>query len=256
MKEECMRDEPILIIERIAEIPEEIEGPWNKWCDDVHIPNRLNVPGFVSARRYRAVANEHNILARTGPSDEIALWPRRYVTLFELNSVDVLRSKAYRKLLDWEVSQPSSSFEATTPSLPNYQRATYEQVYPDQGKYQRPNTKFIFVMGHDVPLDSPDREEEFNVWYNTEHIPRFMKQVPGFAASRRFKLVETELPLGANNTPSNARYLAIHDFENEEVPASDAFLAARDTPWTRWVKSWYSRRFRILARCIYTKENR
>jgi hypothetical protein len=251
-----MRDEPILIIERIGEIPEEMEGRWNQWYDDVHIANRLNVPGFVSVRRYRAVENERQILARTGPPDEIALYPRRYLTLFELGSVDVLRSEAYGKLLRGEASQPSSSFEAITPKLPNFNRATYERVYPDQGKYQRPNTNFVFVMGHDVPPDSPDREEEFNVWYNTEHIPRFMKKVPGFAASRRFKLVETELPAGARNTSSNARYLAIHDFENEGVPASEAFWEARDTPWTRWVKSWYSRRYRILARCIYTKENR
>jgi hypothetical protein len=48
--------------------------------------------------------------------------------------------------------------------------------------------------------------------------------------------------------------VALHDLENEEVPGSEAFLKARDTPWTRWIKSWYTRRFRFLCQCIYSSD--
>jgi hypothetical protein len=165
--------------------------------------------------------------------------------------LDVLSSEPYLELRDREASLPPNSFEAVTPRLPDFHLGLYEQIYPESGDYRRPKTRYIFVIGHDTP---PEKDEEFNAWYNTEHIPGFIRQVPGFVASRRFRRVEAALPPLIGLTSTNPKYVAIHDFESAEVPGSEAFLNARDTPWTRWIKSWYTRRFRFLSHCIYSSD--
>jgi hypothetical protein len=211
----------------------ERETEWNHWYNTRHIPARIdNVPGFLSARRFVAVEGEP-----------------KYLTLYEMDSVDVLASEAYLKLRDWEASLPPDSFEALTAKFPNFSRGLYEQIYSDPEEYRVPNTEFVFAVGHDVPSN---REEEFNAWYNTEHIPA-MKRVPGFLTARRFRDAEFDLPGRAGARLSGPRYCAIYDLESKEVLQSGPFLKEKDSPWSSWVRSWYTRRFRILARRIYPK---
>lgn len=128
-----MIKEGILLMVKTDVLPE-IEAEWNNWYDNQHIINRLNIPGFLSVRRFVAIEGEP-----------------KYLTLYELASVDVLTSEPYLKLRDWEASLSPTSFEAITLNLPNFSRCLYKQIYPEQGQYQIPNTRIIFVVGHDVP---------------------------------------------------------------------------------------------------------
>lgn len=41
-----------------ATIPRSRERAFNKWYDDTHVPDVLQFPGVVSARRYRALEGE------------------------------------------------------------------------------------------------------------------------------------------------------------------------------------------------------
>ena len=208
----------------------EIENDWNNWYNSKHIPSRLNIPGFLSARRFVAVDGDP-----------------KYMTIYDLADVHVLKSEAYLKLRDKEAALPSGSFEAITPTLPNYSRGLYEQIYPEQGEYQIPNTEFLFVVGLDVP---PAREEEFNAWYNTEHILAMLR-VPGFVTARRFVAAQIELPPRAGTRPSGPKYCALYDLESEKVRQSAAYLKERESPWTSWVRSWYIRRWLGDYRRIY-----
>jgi len=227
-----MTDKRILILMRIGDVPPEIEVEWNKWYDTEHIPNRLNIPGFLSARRFIAIEGEY-----------------KYLTLYDLNRLDVLTGEAYIKLRDWEASLPPESFEAITKKLPNCFRGIYEQIYPEQEEYQIPNTEILLAMGQDVP---PDKESEFNAWYNTEHIPA-MKRVPGFITARRFCTITTQQLARTGRTSSSPKFITLYDIEDEKVFESEALLRERNSPWSSWVRSWYSRRFRIVARRIYPK---
>jgi antibiotic biosynthesis monooxygenase (ABM) superfamily enzyme len=227
-----MTNKRLLLMVRIGDVPPRLEEEWNKWYDTKHISNRLNKPGFLSARRFITIEGEY-----------------KYLTLYDLDSLEALTSEAYLKLRDWEASQPPDSFEAITPRLPNCSRGIYEQIYPEQGEYQIPNTEILLAMGHDVP---PDKEAEFNAWYNTEHIPA-IKRVPGFVTARRFCTTKTQLPPRAGRTSSSPKFVTFYDIENEKVFESEAFLKQRNSPWSSWVRSWYSRRFRIVARRIYPK---
>ena len=228
-----MDQKNVLLMVRIGDVPKEMEGEWNRWYNTTHIPNRLDKPGFLSARRF------------------LALWGEfRYLTLYELASVDALTSEPYLKLRDWEASLPPDSFEARTLKLPNFSRGFYEQIfsYPGQARYQAPDTDILFTVGHDVPSI---RDEEFNAWYNTEHVPAMVDRVPGFLTSRRFRLIEKPLsPKVGTRTPS-PKYVTLYDLANPDVLQSQIFLKETKSPWSSWVRSWYSRRFRILARRIY-----
>lgn len=213
-----------LLMVRMDILPE-VEEEWNHWYDTQHIPNRLKILGFLSARRFVAIQGEF-----------------KYLTIYDLTSADVLTSEPYLKLKDWEASLPAESFEAITLKLPNFSRGVYRQIYPEQEEHQIPPTKTILAVGHDMPAN---REEEFNAWYDYEHI-HAMKRVPGVIAARRFVAVDTSLP-------PIPKYVTLYDIESEKVLQSDAFSKERNSPWTSWVRSWYTHRIRFVGRRIYPK---
>lgn len=72
----------------------------------------------------------------------------------------------------------------------------------------------------------PAFEEEFNAWYDSEHLPERLA-VPG---------VETALRFVA--TDGHPKYLAMYDLENQAVMASEAYLRVafdKSSPWTKRV---------------------
>ena len=52
---------------------------------------------------------------------------------------------------------------------------------------------------------APEREEEFNRWYNEEHVPERLA-IPGFKRARRFKALE-----------GSPKYLALYELESPEA---------------------------------------
>jgi hypothetical protein len=232
-RRKLMVKKKVLLMVRIGNVPVEIEKEWNRWYDTTHIPNRLSKPGFLLVRRFFAIRGES-----------------KYLTLYELDSLEALKSEAYVKLREWEASLPPESFEAITLRLPGFTRGVYEQIYPEKEAYKIPDTDILFTIGHDVPAN---REEEFNAWYNTEHIPAMMSRVPGFVTARRFRNVGSLLTPGSGKASSSPQYVTLYDLSDEKVLDSEVFKKETNSPWSSWVRSWYTRRFRILARRIYPK---
>jgi hypothetical protein len=77
----------------------------------------------------------------------------------------------------------------------------------------------LAIMEPDQTLD-----EEFNDWYDLEHIPQ-MSKVDGILTATRWMCVD-----------GWPRYLAIYDLETVEVLKSDSYRGATGghfTPWTR-----------------------
>ncbi|UFN48411.1 hypothetical protein LPC08_20720 [Roseomonas sp. OT10] len=70
-------------------------------------------------------------------------------------------------------------------------------------------------------------EEEFNAWYDSEHVPERLA-VPGFESGLRYISVSGAAP----------RYLAIYDLAAPEVMESPDYLRVaheRSSPWTKRV---------------------
>jgi hypothetical protein len=68
-------------------------------------------------------------------------------------------------------------------------------------------------------------EEEFNAWYDTEHLPERLS-IPGFRSARRWV---------ADCRPGEGKYLATYELDSPEVLVSPAYLAffKKPTPWTK-----------------------
>lgn len=71
---------------------------------------------------------------------------------------------------------------------------------------------------------SPEHEEEFNAWYDTEHIPR-LSTVPGVLSARRYRAVA--------ETPA---YLAIYHVAQRSTLESAAWKSAARTPWNERIR--------------------
>jgi hypothetical protein len=63
-------------------------------------------------------------------------------------------------------------------------------------------------------------EEEFNAWYDTEHIVR-LRTVPGVITARRFRAFS-----------GSPMYLAVYHLASLEVPKLPEWRTAAATPWT------------------------
>ena len=74
-------------------------------------------------------------------------------------------------------------------------------------------------------------EEEFNAWYDTEHLPERLA-IAGFRSAQRWV---------ADVAPGEGKYLATYELDSAAVLHSPAYLArfTGATPWTR----------RCLGRC-------
>jgi len=69
-----------------------------------------------------------------------------------------------------------------------------------------------------VDID-PVHEEEFNAWYNTEHLPELLA-VPGVISAARYEAVK-----------SGPKYLAFYELDGVDVMQTPAFKNRPRTPW-------------------------
>src|SRR5215813_10678007 len=75
-----------------------------------------------------------------------------------------------------------------------------------------------------IALTNPveGREQEFNEWYDNQHIPDVLA-LPGCVSAQRFRLADHQLP----NRPTPYRYLAIYEYEAASVEAAIAAVVER-----------------------------
>jgi hypothetical protein len=89
----------------------------------------------------------------------------------------------------------------------------------------------------------PEHEEEFNRWYNDEHLAERL-EIPGYISARRFKLEEGEGVL---------KYLCIWELEDASPLQSEEYKAQqlRPSELRDRVHGYINRRTRGLYKQIY-----
>jgi hypothetical protein len=104
---------------------------------------------------------------------------------------------------------------ASPPERPPVLQWQLEQINP--GNLPSPESAGGVIL---VSMNiDPTREDEFNDWYNMEHIPHF-NRLSGVVAARRFRATE-----------GNPRYVALYHVENTDIYATPGWTAANETPW-------------------------
>jgi hypothetical protein len=80
-----------------AEVDAEVEAEWNRWYDEVHVPDVLACPGVRAGRRY----------VSSGDISESDRGRRRrraakiYTTVYELESPAALETKEFNAMRGW-----------------------------------------------------------------------------------------------------------------------------------------------------------
>ena len=73
----------------------------------------------------------------------------------------------------------------------------------------------------------PEHEDDFNRWYNEEHVPERLA-ISGFVRARRFRALSGE-----------PRFLALYELDSPDVLQSEEYLhfleGCGETQWTRQV---------------------
>ncbi len=184
----------------ITEPPAQMEEEFNAWYDSEHLPERLAIPGFSSARRW---------VAPQAPAAS-----GKYLATSELDSPQVLETPEYLAHVG-EHFTPWSKRCLSRCVL--FRRWACAQIAPGDAAPD-PAARALFFACGDVPAE---HEKEFNDWYDTEHIP-LLAAVPGVLRTRRF--------LDPCGKP---RYIALYDLADANIAGSAPWNAALATPWAK-----------------------
>jgi hypothetical protein len=122
------------------------------------------------------------------------------------------------------------------PSLESYScEIVALQLMCDVGDRAAPDTPWLYIVHTDIPDDIVD---EYNEWYDHEHLPRLVT-VPGVVRARRYTAVS-----GA------PRYLTAYSLTDKDAFESPEGLKARKTPWTARMRSLFQNTRRSMCRLL------
>jgi hypothetical protein len=188
------------------------EDEFHDWYDLEHVPERLRVPGFLNAHRWIGVEN-----------------PRTSVATYDLDNVEVLHSPAYLAVGGDNGSPWTKRTAKFRKSILRYEG---EQLRPGD-RTAPPAAPALMMIAMNV---APEHENEFNEWYNVEHIPA-LGAVPGVICARRYR-----------GTGGAQRYVALYHLQTPDVLRSDKWRKAADTPWTQKMRPHFRDLLRIECR--------
>jgi hypothetical protein len=181
-------------------VPPQHEEEFNAWYNTEHIAQITSIPGFINGRRYMALEGIP-----------------KYLALYELHDETVTAGGEFQHVLanptPW--SARMRSFYGS-----NRIRTTYRLLFT-AGEAPAKDSPYLYLVKTDIPTDI---EQDFNEWYNKEHVP-VLASVPGCFRARRFLAVDDQ-----------PKYMAVYELENLEVIKSVAWANARDTAWTAKIR--------------------
>ena len=192
----------------------EWERRFHDWYDTEHIPIRMHAPGFERARRYREIGTD------------------KCLAVYEMASPQAMRTPEYQKIKQ----QPSDETKWMLANVSGFTRYTGEQIGEQQrtgyagDPYEAP---VLYAVMFEVPSH---REEEFNRWYEEDHVPTLLKN-ERWLACRRYRLDSGE--------PGNWTHLALHYLADIDVLQCEERTEARNSPWRArlaaedWFKGLY-----------------
>ncbi len=99
----------------------------------------------------------------------------------------------------------------------------------------------LMMVWMDVPAD---KEEEFDHWYNEEHLPELLA-IPGVLNAARYEAVS-----------SGPKHLACYELESPAVVETEAFTSRKPTEWAQRIgpRVIATNRINNVYRMIYPKE--
>jgi hypothetical protein len=181
-------------------VPPEREEEFNAWYNTEHISQISSIPGFINGRRYMALEGMP-----------------KYLALYELHDATVTAGQEFQHVL----AHPTPWSARMLVFYKDHRiRTTYRLIFA-AGAAPAKDVPYIYIVKMDIPAAM---EQDFNDWYNKEHVPG-LASVPGCLRARRFQAVDGQ-----------PQYMAVYEIENPDVIQSAAWAKARDTTWTEKIR--------------------
>ncbi len=187
---------------------------FHDWYDLEHLPERQALPGFGACERWIGDAE-----------------PAYAVATYDLDNIDVLRGDAYKAIAYDNLSVWSKRVTGMCARLLRFEGT---QINPADAAAPK-GAGGLLLNAMNV---APEAEDDFNAWYDEEHLPA-LAEVPGTLAARRYRS-------GAEGEGVR-RYVAIYHLESPDVTRSEAWKTAVDTPWSARIRPHFRDHLRILT---------
>ena len=179
---------PLLLLVQ-ANVEAEHENAFNSWYYH-HVPKLLEIPGYLWGRRYVNILGDVKYLALYGIEDA------SYLGALLGSDVAARDPRANEERAKFDALQ--GLFDVTS--------NVYEQISGAHlgGPMLRDDHVVSLVMADCVV---PEKEAEFNAWYDHSHVPNLTK-VPGYLSGARFRIVEDAALSSRSMGP---KYLALYE---------------------------------------------
>jgi hypothetical protein len=227
---------PGVLVELIDLDPEDGRQAWAEWYDRTYLAERARLDGVVAARRgTRASGSVHNFVD-PGSTKHAADRLRRAqnIVVYDLSDVTVPLSSPWRDL-DRRLEADDPARDAVRASLARAESTLYRQLRVPRNTcrslggasaqeslstvrdYEPPDAEILHGAFFEA---DPSDHDEFNDWYDTEHV-LFVDIIDGYLNCRRFQ-----------SLADPSRFLALYDVTTLEVATSDETAKANESPWT------------------------
>lgn len=99
------------------DVDPEDEAEFNKWYNEQHLPERMEIPGYVSARRFRLEEGDGAL---------------KYLCIWELEDGSPLHSKMYQE----QQADPTALYLRVNKTIKARTRGLYRQIFPETGAFE------------------------------------------------------------------------------------------------------------------------
>jgi hypothetical protein len=185
---------------------------FDDWYDTEHLPERQRVPGFLVCQRW--------IGAEDGKIS---------VATYDLDTVEVLKSPLYLAVGGENLSPWSKRITGRVERLMRFEG---DQILPGD-QLPPPEAGGLLLNAMNI---APELEDQFNEWYDKEHIPA-LAAVPGVLSARRFR-----------GSSGNRKYVALYHLATPAVQESAEWKAARQSDWTSRLQPHFRDHLRLVCR--------
>lgn len=215
------------------------DARFHAWYDAEHIPERVALPGVLSAQRYRHTGQAATgfMAVQKGGAAAAPEAPPSYLTVYELADLSVLRSPAYAALR----ATPSPTTRDMLAGCTGASRYLGDEIAMRRqtgAGLAALDAPLLYVVWFTVPAD---RMKDFDAWYEQDHVPLLM-DCPEWLMARRFAITD--------GAPGTFTRIALHYLADRSALDSPARYKARGSPWRARlaIEPWFVGTYKVFER--------
>ena len=211
-----MIERPLLLAVQ-ANVEERHDAAFNAWYYH-HVPALMAIPGYRWGRRYQGVVGD-----------------TKYLALYEIEDATFLE-----RLIGADADKRDPIANEEFGKFDRLQGVNDVRI----NIYQQLSGSHLGnpLLNDDLPLSVvmvdcvvPEKEAEFNSWYDRSHVPNLL-QIPGYASGARFQLLDHPALEWLGMGP---KYLALYELDSLDCLASltdpDAMRPEARDELARWM---------------------